>query len=86
MTVIDENKVNTLFHIVNKRTIYSDHCSIILKMDWQPPTDTTEKETHKIRVNTKNLETFYKMTSGKKLTDITKKMENIEIIYKKWKN
>ena len=29
--IIDENKIFTPYHIVKERTIYSDHCAIIVK-------------------------------------------------------
>ena len=31
---IDENKEFTPYHVTDKRTIYSDHCAIIIKMNW----------------------------------------------------
>ena len=42
--VIDENKTNTPFHIVKNRTIYSDHCSIIVKMNWYMASKTKEEK------------------------------------------
>ena len=80
---IDENKVNTPFHIVNKRTIYSDHCSIILKMNWHM-TDQTEEEKYIMKIDKNTLQKFQEMTSGKRLTNIIKRKDKIDNKYKEW--
>ena len=41
--IIDDKKTITPFHIVNNRTIYSDHCSIIIKMNWYIASRTKEE-------------------------------------------
>ena len=40
--IIDDNKTITPFHIVNNITLYSDHCSIIVKMNWHMANKTKE--------------------------------------------
>ena len=32
--IIDENKEMTPYHIVDNRTIYSDHCATQISMNW----------------------------------------------------
>ena len=81
--IIDENKVNTPFHIVNKRTIYSDHCSIILKMNWYIK-GKIEDEKYGMKINKKTLQKFHEMTNGKRLTNIIKKNDKIDKKYKEW--
>ena len=75
--IIDENKVNTPFHIVNKRTIYSDHCSIILKMNWYM-TGKIEEEKYSMKINKNTLQKFQEMTNGKRLTNIVKRNDKID--------
>ena len=83
--IIDENKLCTPYHIVNKRTIYSDHCAIITEMNWYIAGITTAVEYKRV-INQKNLNMFKEMTSQKTLTNIAMKKEKIDIKYEKWQN
>ena len=53
--IIDDNKVMTPFHIEKKRTIYSDHCAIVIKMNWHMANKTNNK-TYQTIINKKTLQ------------------------------
>ena len=80
---IDENKTSTPFHIVNNRTIYSDHCSIIVKMNWYIESKTKE-EKYCMIIDKKSLQKFNEKTNGKNLTNIVKTNGEIDKKYKEW--
>ena len=81
--IIDDNKTITPFHIVNNITIYSDHCSIIVKMNWHMPSKTKEEKYCRI-INKKSLHKFRELTNGKFLTNLIKKSGIID--KKIWQN
>ena len=81
--IIDEEKTITPCHVVNKRTIYSDHCAILIKMNWYLATKEQHQKSIKV-VNNKTLTDFKRKTSGQVLTKIAKNKENIVTKYNKW--
>ena len=62
---IDEEKHIT-FHIVNKSTIYSDHCAIVCEANWYIESK-NPKKTLKI-INKKSLEKFKQKTNKGELS------------------
>ena len=83
--IIDENKLYTPYHVIKNRTIYSDHCAIIVKMDWHVASR-IEEEKFVTVINKKSLEMFKKMTSNTTLTDIARVEEKLDKKYQKWQN
>ena len=85
---IDENKEFTPYHVKGKRTIYSDHCAIIIKMNWLLASKTEQVNQCSISINTsintKTLAKFENETSGNVLTNIAKQRTNVKNMYKKW--
>ena len=81
---IDEGKHITPFHIVNNRTIYSDHCAIVCEANWYIESKDTEK-TLKI-INKKSLEKFKQKTNKGELTKIANSKGSIKYIYKRWQS
>ena len=57
--IIDENKDVTPCHIVDNRTIYSDHCAIIINMNWY----LSSKEKGQQSIKVINSKTLAKYTS-----------------------
>ena len=75
--IIDDNKTVTPFHIVNNRTVYSDHCSIIVKMNWYLASKEKEEKYTRV-IDAKSLQKFKEMTNGEFLTKIAKKIDRVD--------
>ena len=83
--IIDDNKIMTPFHIIKGKTIYSDHCAIIIQMNWYVASKDEQQKYIKV-VNNKTLTDFKRKTSGNILTKIVKQKEDIKEKYRKWNN
>lgn len=83
--IIDENKNFTPFHIVKNRTIYTDHCTIIVKMNLYIACKGEHKE-NIWTVNKETLKKFKTLTTNSNLIKIAKEQVDIETKYSKWQN
>ena len=79
---IDEEKMITPYHINKNRTIYSDHCAIVIKANWYIK---GEKQEDLVKIIDENaLGRFKKLTNQKILTKIAKGTEDLKTRYTKW--
>ena len=81
---IDENKIKTPFHITPTGPIYTDHCAIMIKMDWY--TANKLKENEKINITRDGLQKFKGKTNKNILTNIAKSKDDIISKYGRWQN
>ena len=83
--IIDENKTFTPFHIVKNRTIYTDHCAIVVKMNLYIACK-IEQNDNIWAVNKETLKKFEKLTTNSNLIKIAKEQNDIKTKYSKWQN
>ena len=80
--VIDEDKINTPYHVTREGKVYTDHCAIEVVMDWY--TAYKEEEVEYVTNYKKCVEEFQKSTDGDKLTRIASQEKGITEKYSEW--
>ena len=83
--IIDENKIMTPFRIIKGRTIYSDHCAIVIDINWYVASK-KEQQQNRLVVNNKTLNKFKRLTNDHTLTNIVKQKGKLRNRYTKWSN
>ena len=79
---IDEDKIKTPYHITKDGPIYTDHCAIMIKMDWNAANKIEVK--NNINITKDNINKFKEKTNENILTKIVRKKGNIKEKYSKW--
>ena len=83
--VIDENKLMTPYNIKQERFIHSDHCSIMVNLNWLLKSEEI-KQLQNIKINNETLKKFFNKTNGKILTETVKREKSAKEKYKKWQD
>ena len=84
--IIDSEKKATPYRKVRDRSIYTDHCAIMMKINFFM-SNCYEKRLENRNatiINEKGLKCFEKLTSGNKLQNIANREEDINTKYKAW--
>ena len=83
--VIDENKLMTPYNIKQERFIHSDHCSIMVNLNWLLKSEEI-KQLQNNKINNETLKKFFNKTNGKILTETVKREKSAKEKYKKWQD
>ena len=68
---IDEKKIITPCHVVQNKMVYSDHCAILIKMNWHIASIKEASKYQQI-INRTNLQKFKERTSKEILTEVVR--------------
>lgn len=81
--LIDEEKLYTPYRSDKEKTVYSDHCAMIIEVDWHMA-HSKVKQSKIETITRKGLEKFNYLTSGYTLTEIVKHEGDIKERYANW--
>ena len=80
--IIDEEKAITPYHNTKEGKVYTDHCAIVVVMDWY--TAYKEEEIEYVTNYKKALEKFGEVTNGDRLTRIASQDKDVVERYSEW--